>query len=129
MKVVIPGGTRQVGAILNRAFAAVGHEVVVLTRWPSPDGHVAWDGETMGAWAGVIDGVPVGLPATRWMAELGALAIRSDTELLLKSRRVIPGPPARRRLRVQLQRVGASRRRPCTARTHLMRERSSGNGD
>ena len=25
------------------------------------------------------------------MAELGALAIRSDTELLLKSRRVIPG--------------------------------------
>ena len=36
-------------------------------------------------------GVPVGLPATRWMAELGALAIRADTELLLKSRRVVPG--------------------------------------
>ncbi|UUU19348.1 TIGR01777 family oxidoreductase [Streptomyces sp. DSM 40750] len=36
-------------------------------------------------------GVPVGLPATRWMAELGALALRSDTELLLKSRRVVPG--------------------------------------
>jgi uncharacterized protein (TIGR01777 family) len=35
-------------------------------------------------------GVPVGLPATRWMAELGALVIRSDTELLLKSRRVVP---------------------------------------
>jgi NAD dependent epimerase/dehydratase family enzyme len=35
-------------------------------------------------------GVPVGLPATRWMAEIGALALRSDTELLLKSRRVIP---------------------------------------
>lgn len=35
-------------------------------------------------------GVPVGLPATRWMAELGAWAIRSDTELLLKSRRVVP---------------------------------------
>jgi uncharacterized protein (TIGR01777 family) len=34
--------------------------------------------------------VPVGLPATRWMAELGAWAIRSDTELLLKSRRVVP---------------------------------------
>lgn len=31
-----------------------------------------------------------GLPATRWMAELGAFAIRSDTELLLKSRRVTP---------------------------------------
>jgi uncharacterized protein len=36
-------------------------------------------------------GVPVGLPATRWMAELGALAVRTDTELLLKSRRVVPG--------------------------------------
>ncbi|MCO1580305.1 TIGR01777 family oxidoreductase [Crossiella sp. SN42] len=35
--------------------------------------------------------IPVGLPATRWMAELGAFAIRSDTELLLKSRRVVPG--------------------------------------
>ena len=36
-------------------------------------------------------GVRVGLPATRWMAELGAFALRSDTELLLKSRRVVPG--------------------------------------
>ena len=36
-------------------------------------------------------GVRVGLPATKWMAEAGAFAIRSDTELLLKSRRVIPG--------------------------------------
>lgn len=32
-----------------------------------------------------------GLPATAWMAELGAWAMRSDTELLLKSRRVVPG--------------------------------------
>lgn len=36
-------------------------------------------------------GRPIGLPATKWMAELGALALRTDTELLLKSRRVIPG--------------------------------------
>jgi uncharacterized protein len=36
-------------------------------------------------------GMPVGLPATRWMAEIGAFAMRSDTELLLKSRRVVPG--------------------------------------
>jgi uncharacterized protein (TIGR01777 family) len=36
-------------------------------------------------------GVRVGLPATRWMAELGAFVLRSDTELLLKSRRVVPG--------------------------------------
>ncbi|WP_354643762.1 TIGR01777 family oxidoreductase [Kitasatospora camelliae] len=36
-------------------------------------------------------GIPIGLPATRWMAEIGAFALRSDTELLLKSRRVTPG--------------------------------------
>ncbi len=36
-------------------------------------------------------GVPFGLPATRWMAEVGAWVVRSDTELLLKSRRVVPG--------------------------------------
>lgn len=37
-----------------------------------------------------VCGVPLGLPATRWMAEIGAWAIRSDTELLLKSRYVVP---------------------------------------
>lgn len=36
-------------------------------------------------------GVWLGLPATRWMAELGAVFMRTDTELVLKSRRVVPG--------------------------------------
>ena len=35
-------------------------------------------------------GAPIGLPAAAWMLELGALALRTDTELLLKSRRVVP---------------------------------------
>lgn len=35
-------------------------------------------------------GMPIGLPATDWMLELGALVLRSETELMLKSRRVIP---------------------------------------
>lgn len=34
--------------------------------------------------------VPLGLPAFRWMLELGSLAIRTETELVLKSRWVIP---------------------------------------
>lgn len=33
----------------------------------------------------------MGLPATKWMTEIGAFVLRSDTELLLKSRRVVPG--------------------------------------
>ncbi len=35
-------------------------------------------------------GVRIGLPATRWMAKLGAMAMSTDTELVLKSRRVVP---------------------------------------
>jgi uncharacterized protein (TIGR01777 family) len=33
---------------------------------------------------------PFGLPATKWMLELGAIALRTETELILKSRRVFP---------------------------------------
>ncbi len=36
-------------------------------------------------------GVPVGLPATEWMLEVGAVFLRTETELILKSRRVVPG--------------------------------------
>jgi uncharacterized protein (TIGR01777 family) len=35
-------------------------------------------------------GVPFGLPASNWMLEVGALLLRSETELILKSRRVVP---------------------------------------
>jgi len=35
--------------------------------------------------------VPIGLPATKWMLEIGAFFLRTETELLLKSRRVVPG--------------------------------------
>lgn len=38
-----------------------------------------------------VAGRPFGLPAGRWMLELGAWALRTETELLLKSRWVIPG--------------------------------------
>ena len=36
-------------------------------------------------------GVSLGLPATKWMLEIGAFAMRTETELVLKSRRVVPG--------------------------------------
>jgi len=35
-------------------------------------------------------GVPIGLPATKWMAKIGAVLLRTDTELIFKSRRVYP---------------------------------------
>lgn len=36
-------------------------------------------------------GVSIGLPASEWMLELGAFCLRTETELILKSRRVVPG--------------------------------------
>jgi NAD dependent epimerase/dehydratase family enzyme len=36
-------------------------------------------------------GVRIGLPAARWMLEIGAVFMRTETELILKSRRVVPG--------------------------------------
>jgi len=53
MKIIIPGGSGQVGTILARAFHADGHEVVILSRkaeksdWRT----VKWDAETLGDWA------------------------------------------------------------------------------
>ncbi|WP_438032379.1 epimerase [Sorangium sp. So ce204] len=61
MKIVLPGGSGQVGQILARAFAADGHEVIVLCRSASvPAGRVVpWDGRTLGPWAGELDGADV----------------------------------------------------------------------
>lgn len=56
MKVVIPGGTGQVGGILRRALAASGHEVTVLSRRAAGAGEVRWDGETPGSWVEALDG-------------------------------------------------------------------------
>ena len=36
-------------------------------------------------------GIRFGLPSSQWMLEVGAICMQTETELLLKSRRVIPG--------------------------------------
>jgi uncharacterized protein (TIGR01777 family) len=58
MKIVIPGGSGQVGVILARHFHAAKHEVVVLSRNPTkaPWRVLAWDGKTVGSWAKELDG-------------------------------------------------------------------------
>jgi hypothetical protein len=60
MKIVIPGGTGQVGTLLCRALAARGDDVVALSRGGSDDVRtVAWDGRTLGPWVHEIDGADV----------------------------------------------------------------------
>ena len=50
MKVVIPGGTGQVGTILARAFQERGHEVIALSRRPGVCHGARWRGMP-GRWA------------------------------------------------------------------------------
>lgn len=57
MKIVIPGGTGQVGTLLARAFHAKGWDVVVLGRHPVkvPWRFVPWDARTLGAWTAELE--------------------------------------------------------------------------
>ena len=58
MKLVIPGGSGQVGQVLARSFLAAGHEVVVLSRHGDATAgrNVRWDGTTLGEWERELDG-------------------------------------------------------------------------
>jgi uncharacterized protein (TIGR01777 family) len=57
MKIVIPGGTGQVGHILARHFHQEGHAVTVLSRSPhaAPWRVIPWDGVTLGPWIVELD--------------------------------------------------------------------------
>jgi uncharacterized protein (TIGR01777 family) len=61
MKVLIPGGSGQVGTILARSFHAAGHNVIVLSRAPRPAPWrvVGWDPTILGAWADEFNGATV----------------------------------------------------------------------
>lgn len=66
MKIVIPGGSGQVGTLLARHFHSGGHEVVVLSRSAERTGSadapwrsVHWDARTLGPWAAELDGADV----------------------------------------------------------------------
>jgi hypothetical protein len=59
MRILIPGGSGQVGTILARHLTTAGHEVVVLTRHPAslpahPWRVLPWDGLHPGPWVEVL---------------------------------------------------------------------------
>jgi len=58
MKIILAGGSGQVGTILARAFHRDGHEVVVLSRKPTvaPWPTVSWDGHSLGPWTEELEG-------------------------------------------------------------------------
>lgn len=61
LRIVITGGTGQVGSILARHFHETGHQVTVISRHPKPAEWTVlrWNGQDLGPWAEAIDGSDV----------------------------------------------------------------------
>src|SRR5208337_5292208 len=61
LRIVLPGGSGQVGQALARHFTERGHQVTVLTRGPytAPWQTVHWDGENAGPWTEYLEGADV----------------------------------------------------------------------
>ena len=93
MKIVIPGGSGQVGTILARAFQTAGDEVVVLSRQPKLEiwRTVKWDAESIGVWAAELEtaDVVVNLAGRSVNCRYNASNRKLITESRVKSTRVI----------------------------------------
>ena len=71
MKIIIPGGSGQIGQLLSRQFSSDGHDVTILSRrLPTGTDHVGsstsvrpatvhWNAENQGDWTNEIDGADV----------------------------------------------------------------------
>jgi uncharacterized protein len=61
LRIVIPGGSGQVGRMLAQFFQERGHRVIVLTRGPytAPWSTVHWDGKSLGPWVETLEGADV----------------------------------------------------------------------
>src|SRR3954468_11239297 len=93
MKIVIPGGSGQVGTLLARAFQRDGHEVTVLSRsagsapWPI----IAWDAATLGSWAEALEGsdVVINLAGRNVNCRYGPANRREIKESRINSTRIL----------------------------------------
>jgi hypothetical protein len=61
LRIVLPGGSGQVGRMLARHFQERGHHVTVLTRGPytAPWQTVHWDGQSLGPWVETLENADV----------------------------------------------------------------------
>jgi uncharacterized protein (TIGR01777 family) len=57
MKIVIPGGSGQIGQMLRRGLAPRGHEIVIIGRGPAADAQ--WNGRSGGPWTRHLEGADV----------------------------------------------------------------------
>jgi hypothetical protein len=93
MKIILPGGSGQVGTLLARAFSSDGHEVVVLSRGAGagPWRTVPWDAKTPGPWTDELEGADavVNLAGRSVNARYGAAVRREIMESRVDSTRVL----------------------------------------
>ena len=61
MRILMPGGSGQMGSVLARRFHEDGHSVVVVSRSPTlvPWKVTPWDGKSIGAWADALEGADI----------------------------------------------------------------------
>ena len=61
LRIVIPGGSGQLGCVLARRFHEQGHSVTTIARHPrsEPWRTVRWSGYDLGEWAVEVDGADV----------------------------------------------------------------------
>ena len=77
--------------VIERLIADDSFSGPVNLAAPNPLPNAEFMRELRAAW-----GIRHGLPAAEWMLEIGARFLRTETELILKSRRVVPGLLAQR---------------------------------
>lgn len=57
LRIILAGGSGQIGTLMARHFHRFGHQVLVIARAapPAPWQVVKWDGATLGDWAGELE--------------------------------------------------------------------------
>lgn len=93
LRIVLPGGSGQVGTLLARHFQSQGHSVVVLARRPAPVPWkvVQWDAVSIGPWAGEIENADlvINLAGRSVNCRYTAANRREITESRTKSTRIL----------------------------------------
>jgi uncharacterized protein (TIGR01777 family) len=93
MKIIIAGGTGQVGTVLARAFHRDGHSVVVLSRTPesAPWPIIQWDGRSIGPWTAHLEGAEavINLAGRSVNCRYGSENRRRITESRVDSTRIV----------------------------------------
>ncbi|HUA58942.1 MAG TPA: NAD-dependent epimerase/dehydratase family protein, partial [Verrucomicrobiae bacterium] len=93
MRIVIPGGSGQVGTILARHFHRQGHVVTVLSRLPKPAlwRTVIWDGVTDGPWVRELEesDVCINLTGRSVNCRYGAANRRESLESRVRSTKLL----------------------------------------